>query len=605
MTRRGLMRTVGVSAGAAATIGGASQLDAAPVGEADALLPVAPIVIGVGATAGVHLIEEWAAGTDGSVDTSDVLEDQIYNVGTSVADGRESFEAEMQANFIDSPEGTSPYANVAWQEIRAAVVEAVVNGESEATAETNATEALDEQTTYSIYNILQRWNTGLEAMIEAAVIDIEESVGSITLNGVPGFGSQSTFDSGWSGMSVASVTSGGYAAAENTSFSLPTPFDQVDEIEEEPVIYGLATPDDSRAIAPGLQGFGDSYGSMRPEISVTHSSLSDAMVLDTMLYHNVIGRIDTEYQSISSNLSTAVTNIYNAVEEGAIDPADVLSSRDIMDEFSSSSAQERMAAEMVAIGANVPESAGYQAKVSHPDLSSDSLWGQLYIRYADGATDPAEPAPGVTIPSADYDMAYLGFHSENAGEYRSRVLSGGSDLQILDVDGLPDQSSVSIGDDLLADSNADVVIYEGSDPPEPIEFPQDHSDWTIVVDGGVNTSSHSPTEVEVDGEKYVLEATGLNAGESVEAVRLVPPTNYSQPVEYVADPTNPDDGNTAEQLQALRDTVDSLEGELGGGGGGFTIPGLGDIGSGGIIVGALTLVAVVIGAGKVAGDEKN
>jgi len=576
------MKTAGVTAGVAATYGGATQLDALdPVGEADALVITGTTVAAATAGAGVALIvaDQFDAGTDGNVDTQDVLEDQIHSIGTSVAAGRESWVDEMTTQFIDSQQGQSPYADAAWQEIRAATVKGVVNGKSESEVEQLATDALQKQTTRSVVNTVERYNTGMDALQEALVIDYENNVGSLQDTGDDIGPLTDSPPSGWSTVSTSEVQSGGHALVETDALDLPTPATDLDGRDEPLTLlahvltitnqYPANIMHDSSAIGWYTGGETTDY----EQLQVTHSSLSTETVFDHKTYYDVLKRIYDEYQSISSDLSTYVTNVYEQVEEGALDPSDVLSSQDIVDQFASSDAQTRLAAEMTAIGAGVPDNAGYEAKVSHPDIQSDSLWGNLYIRFSG---DPQPVTPGKTIASADYSVAYFGFYSENAGEYRSRVLSGSSDLQILDVAGLPDEQDATSGAADVADSSANVVIYEGDDPPEPIEFPQDHSNWQIVVEGASNTSTHAPTDVVVEGSTYTLEATGLNAGEAIESVRLVPPAEYSQPVEYVADPTNPDDGETVKRLEALRDTVDSLEKELdNGGSGGFGLPSLG------------------------------
>jgi hypothetical protein len=105
-----------------------------------------------------------------------------------------------------------------------------------------------------------------------------------------------------------------------------------------------------------------------------------------------------------------------------------------------------------------------------------------------------------------------------------------------------------------------------------------------------------PTEIVKDGTTYTIEATGLNAGEAVESVYLVPPVEYSNPVKTVDDPTAPDD--TAATLQELRDTVDTLEQELDGGGGGFALPGFPDLGIGGMVGGVAAIGGAIYLAGQ-------
>jgi hypothetical protein len=204
--------------------------------------------------------------------------------------------------------------------------------------------------------------------------------------------------------------------------------------------------------------------------------------------------------------------------------------------------------------------------------------------------------PGVTITSSQYDVAYAGWVDSN-GEFQTRVLSGSSDLQILDVTGVEGEDSVDESDrGTTANDSSDVVVYEGDSPPDPIAYPQDHSDWTILIKGASNQSTHSPTDVTVDGTTYTVPSTSLNAGEAVESVHLIPPVEYEQPVEHVADPSNPDDGDTAAQIQSLRETIDELE-DSGGGGGGI-LPGFPDLGIGGMVGGVAAIGGAIYLAGQ-------
>jgi hypothetical protein len=252
-----------------------------------------------------------------------------------------------------------------------------------------------------------------------------------------------------------------------------------------------------------------------------------------------------------------VQSVSDSYQQGDIDLSDVLSTGDIFDQFSSSPEQQRLASNLLSVGLPVPENTGVEALISHPDLQSDEVWGHLYPRFS--VEDPAPIQPGTTLPSSDYSMAYFGSYNSD-GELNTQILSGDSDLQVLDVTGLDDTSDVSVESrDGSAGENSGVVIYRGEDPPAPIQYPADHSDWTIVITGATNQSTHSPSEVTKDGNEYSIPSTDLAAGEGVEEVRLVPPSNYTDPVEPVTNATDTDAEELTSALESVKETIDEIE----------------------------------------------
>jgi len=578
ITRRGLIKTAGVTAGAAATYGGATQLDALdPVGEVDAIGFLA-YNLAVGYVAGNVLGSP--ENDEPEIDTEDVLEDQLYNVGTSVADGRETFEDEIQSQFIDRSNDRTPYANAAWQAVRAAAAKVVVNGGSSGEAETAAAEALDKQTSRAIVNMVERWNTGVESMIEGFVTQVEEglSVYDVTNKDLVQANESAGRNGDWSGVGYSAPTGGGYTVFEAPVPNLPVMPSNLEGRSESLSIYAVASSGGSdMVVAPRMDTFGGSdYDPIGNEvIQVGHSSLSTQPVLDAGLYSDAISSIESSYSTISSDLSTYVTSLTNALTEGAIDPSDILSSEDIVNEFGQSSDQARLAAEIMAVGGNVPGEVGYQAKISHPELASDELWAWIYPQFASGVSDVSVSA-GTTISSSDYDIAYIGYNSQANDKFITRVLSGDSDLEILDVAGVEneDQAGVSESADGSAGTDGAVTVWSGSDPPEPLTDPTSYQGWKIVVTGANSTSRHPVSDISKDGDSYKLQSTSLTDGETVESVEIVPGTNYTQPVDHVSDAT--DIGDVEAQLQAQRETIDQLKEELdSGGSGGFGLPSFG------------------------------
>lgn len=591
VSRRSLLKA-GAGAGAAGVAatggGGIVPEHMQPVGDADALGFTAGVVAGSLAAAGGVAIYDWAVGGNTKVDTDDVLEDQIYNVATSVADGRSEFIDEMQTLFIDKATAETPYANAAWGEIRAAATESIVNGGTASDAQAAALEALNKQTTTSIINMVERWNTFVEASMESLVLDREEGVGvwnspksNFTLKHHGGTGD-------WDGVPAGEINGNGvFIVFESTNVSTPVSPERIEGRDEPLTVYGIGCHDsntsDNQVIAPNLQQWSNFSVNRAAKIDATHADLGTTTITDSLLYHDVMGEISTAYNNITSDLQTYCENLYAGITQGAIDPSDILGPRDMVDQFANSDQMSRAAVELIAVGADAPNDLGFQAKISHADLQAESLWGWLYPQFSG---DPVDITPGTTLAATDYDIAYFGYESEVDGATENIVLTGDSPLEVLEmqnVDGQQTLDKESTGQ--TAGTNGRVTVWNGEDPPEPIANPGDHSGWQILVHGPNDTQSQHPIgDLQVDGTEHYLASTSLAEGDTIEAVEVVPNVSYSQTVTHVADPTTVGGQETVDALNEYRSTVEELKEELGDdGGAGIAIPGLGSIpGVGGI-----------------------
>lgn len=569
LTRRDLLKASTAVAGTAAV--GSGQLPEAvdPIGESEAIATAVIVGVSVGAVAGAKAAE-WVVEGDTDVDTSDVLEDQIYEAAAAVGEGRSAFVTEM-SEYTASTTGKSPFATAAWQEIRAEVVRAFVNGEPESTAQSNALEAVQLQASRSIINLAERWNTGVTGLLPSRVVSEEEGLALFTFtdNFTDSFSDPTEASSAWSSVEGGQTEAGDHVAMQ-TDLQLPASPD-----EETHVAFGFAAQTDSSnpTVETGVESSWRGGGlTAASGVRVSHSLQPTITAISGQPYQEASSRIRTEYDNITSNIGDYVSAVYQQMEEGVISPSDILGATDIIDQFAGTGPQQRLAAEMLAIGAEIPGDKAFEAKVSHPDLAADSLWGNLFLRTPDSVSIDSLN-PGQTIPSTDYHVAYLGFFSAQTGEFTTRILSGSSDLEVIDVRNLQGQEDVN--DEASADAaddTSDVVVWDSSatdeEVPDPINFPADHSDWKVVVHGASGGRSiHSPTDLVKSDGTHTLESTDLNAGEAIERIQLVPPAEFSKPVEPVADPTNP--GDTAARVEALREQVDQIESEFNGGGGGI------------------------------------
>lgn len=606
--RRTFIKTVGVGGTVAAAGPAADQLGiGGPVGEADALGFTTGLVVGAAVIGGLALIPS-KAGTDGEVSAEDVLEDRLYNIGTSVADGRDEFEAEMKSEFIDRPTNNTPYATSAWQALRAEAAKVAANGGSKAEAENKALEAIDRQTTRSVVNIIERWNTGVEALTEAITMDFEENVGVFELGTTDHnlVAPSDTLKNNWSPVDSSNVSGGGYAIWEESAFDLPMPADQLEGREEPLKIYAPGKTNaggTKRPFCPQNTYFTNFYPSIGGPLNATHSDLSTQSVLDASLYSDILGEISSAYQSITNDLTTYVSNVHDAINQGAIDPSDVFTPEDLMDEFAGSSQQARLAAELMAIGSDVPTDAGMRVQVGHPDLQADKLWGWLYPQFTG---DPVQPTPGEQIAAADYRIAYLGYYSAVTDEFLTTTLSGDSPITVYDVDGLDGQ--VQAPESSRADTvgtNGEITVWQGGDAPEQLVDPGSYSDWRIVVQTENGSTVTRPiTDVTTDGSTpsadstFKLASSTLTEGSTVESIDIQPSTGYTNPVTTVSDATQVNSTEIKNQLEEQRQTIEDLKEALddSSGGGGFSLPGFLD--TGGIIGGALVLGGLVLGVPK-------
>lgn len=604
-SRRGFLRRGAASAGAVGAIAaGGSQVAPhfSPVGRAQAIAPAAVgAYLAVGAASG-YAVSQWQNPdtTDGPA-PGETLESWIYDVARATADGRESFVDEMEHEFLepDDPEQT-PFGRSAWSKVRAAVAREAVQGGSEADAESAAMEAVERQTTIAVMNLVERWNTGMNALIEAMVTDQEEDVGVFETSGDATITSHESVDHSEPIEASEISDSGNYLLFE-TELEVPTSPSNIDEMDrDDATAIGFAVTNGSPHLAMPVVAWAvsdDLYGNT---IKATHSDYGTSVVLDTTLMNDVSGTIKDAYESITEDLSEYVSSVFSAVHEGAIDAEDILSPQDVADHFADSSEQERFGGELLAIGAQVPDSGGYQALVSHDDLASEEIWAMIYPQFTD---EPIDVSPGTTIDADEYEMAYIGYESAADGSWQTDILSGEYDLEIHDVDGVSGQEAMDYGGD-SAGEGGELLVHAGDDVPEPIEDrnEDEYADWIVTVSGETSDYQADLSDVEADGDEYVLPETDLEEGEEIEYIEILPTVGYSRTADYVADPTEVDDAETVQRLEDMSEHVEELEEALEGSGGGGGIGdwiGDGPGGMGSAAIGAIAVLLAIVGIGNI------
>jgi len=625
MNRRQMIKTVGAGAGVVA-LGSGVAPPLSSTATVQATGPCVEAVTGIGWWSGLrsypNSVAECLDNETGDVDEDEELSEQIWLAADSVSDGREDFETEINAQYASAQ--SSPYANKAWSEIRVRVAQARLEGKSESEATDEASQALDIQTARSVINTVEKWNSGIAALDEQIGYTIDEGLNG-TLYWDTNYDTiltrRSPSDDWVTGVSGTGDGSGNYFF-HKTDVTLPTSLDNLDDREEELKMI-LPQWDNTEQTVDGVVGVGD--GTMQffddnldPEqyaLIASDNDLGTITVIDPQLYYDVLNAIDTAYSNIKNDLSDYVSTLYDSFEEGTLDPATIISPQDLYDQFATAPEQQRMTAELLAVGAAHPGgNVGYRAKVSHSDLQDPPQWGVLYPLWAEGTTEKTIES-GLTIPASEYKMAYLGFEAADTGEWTVRLLDSGSgDLEILETEDT-DDDIISDREDQTAGTNGKVTVWDTApveegghgESPDPLKYPNDHGDWFIEIRGAQNLSTHAMTEPNIEQgdngqDVYVLDSTGLNEGELIESVALKGKATYTQTSRYVSDPTTIDSEELEKQLQIYQDLKEAIEQlESGIGGGGFFDGGLPSLPGLGFIESVIVVILAIFGLNAASG----
>ena len=616
LDRRTLLKS-GAAAGAGAVgLSGNIPEPIAPVENSEAAsiatLAVAggtgPLGVAAGA-AGVKLYE-WAtsSGDASSSDSDSLMAENIYFHMVDIANTASSVSGALRPYQQASDAQQTPFANAAWQKARAVVAEKYENGASAADAEQAAKQAVDEQAVVSWLNLHKMSTALFESITSDLTLQLDNGLSVLrpkNTNFTMDFGGQDASSWGAEWKNFSTTESGNTAVLEYTGVDwvggLPGDITQMDRVEvsdpsSEIRVLAVGRRDNDQDILCSING-----GSFLTEpdpipngnafsnpIVAEHPTQSDSVrVWRGYAVRDAIKMIFDAHSQIQADLPTYIDNLYSALDDGVINPTDVIGPNEVAQEFADSDAQSRMTAEMLAIGAPVSEDVGFEALISHPDIpGSEARWAKVFPRYSG---TPQSISPGTTIASADYSMAYAGYWDGN-GEWNETILSGDSDLVVEDVTGVDGEEEVDASEKTATGTDGTVVIASGDSAPDPIASPADHSGWTVVVDGAANKSTHPVSDVTQDGDDYVL-STSLSDGEAVDSISIVPPVDYVKPHEATADPTTLDRSTIQAQVEAQRAVKDALdESENSGGffgGGGFMSAGRGMIG--GVIVAVLAL----------------
>jgi len=612
LTRRQMLQTTAAAGGAAALGTGAVDTPLTATQDAEAGVFTAGVLLGAGAAVGLGVVggmalERWKS-EDVDIDEDDLSDDrmtQTYEVATLINDGFDDYRTISANEFGDNDSGTSnTFNDAAWSEVRTTAVRGIQENWSPAKAKRRAGQKVDKQATRFFLNHIQLWNRRVEAFYPYMADDIKDSNKDTIYVRDDDYNETSlrndNFDPStvdkWEGVSVDDTLVG----MKTTAFDLPwdpTKFDKWDQ--EDVAVYipwNLQPP-----LPNKFQETGVGYPGLQGQIFVTHDDYDKIYPFKyDQGFGKYLNEMASDYDQIKSDINTYIDTVYDAVSQGAVSEIQTLSPRDLIQEFAGASKMERETAELAAAGLYSPkEAGGVVAKVSHRDLSADSLWGRLFIRFKDGYETTIEP--GTEIRDNSYQMAYLIYQDRTSNEPETALLDGNVNLEILDVSGEGIDQGENV-DNNTEDDGTVPIWNPDQDGETPAWIKKPPAGETIVVETEKGTYHFDPKRIKQrDDGTYVIPDTQIPPGERIKKIRAVGKLSYVQPIENVPDPTTVDQARLTDRYGNISYFRDKVREETRGGG-----PGVGGdwineiIGFfGGIKNAVIAAVVAVVGASVV------
>lgn len=605
MNRRQLIKTVGAAGVLAAVGSGAvgngphslTRPAAAAGGECLVSLTGGAFYTGL---SGVADCLPWTSSDE--VDSSDNTETFVYQIANTIdgdRTGPDGPRTELQRDYIDQSQGQSAYAEAAGSEVVSTAAIKTFEGESDS-AESAAQTALNKQTTRALLRIVETWNNAVLRLAEsgALVEDFEEDVHILKdssydnhLKPVP------ISDDSFTGVEGTSPEgSDGYMLYRKSvpDSQLPYPPQELEGRDKPMEMVGYCTTISDDGIVFPLGGQTQAWGisiSITDSITIEDdfniyadpSGYEKVIPLDGRLLSDVVEDIKAEYDSIQSDLSSVVSSTVQGLEQGTIDPSAVLTGDDLLSQYDPNNKRSALHREAIAMGMDMPGDPRFQAKVSHPDLEADSLWGDLVLRLADGV-DVSVTGP-TTIPSTDYNHALIGYTGAATGEYQYQSLSGSSDLEILEIE-TQDQVVAEVQKTVGSGGTVVLAPAESDSTPEPLSNSDPEFDkWGVnlyAADGSSWAGTVGDAYVE-DGD-WKIDST-LTEGLTVERITYTPNSTFENTSLWTPGSASYDVETAETTIDLRRKINDEIEEAFSGlniGGGGFfdglpSFPGLGVI----------------------------
>jgi len=393
MDRRAFMRRGAAGSLAVAGVSyGSLRLDHGPVGNAQAN----PLLAGLAGAAAVGAVGGWLLrdydpiGLNPPADglSPEALHEQIYDTARARQSNNES-------TFFDNANIINGLENTLWEDGKQASVEAIADGESEEDAAQIGRDAIDQYISVVIENLLNSWNEsvneayGIIDLLEESDLDSLDSYHSDNISG-PGVEDEDFDDSDvWFN---ANSSTSEYGFSDNTSSTYELPDGRTMDVQN--IIR--ETNDHNNPTDPGYSCARfyppDSPGSEDDSITYLHE-YRWSLVLDEML------DIKT---SVSDGVTLYVENVYEKVEDGELEPEDLLTSRDIAAMLPEDEENPNALADLSAL--NIPVDPDREALIELDD-DGETIQASGFLGFTGdgelevGTIDPDEKDGGIYFTS--------------------------------------------------------------------------------------------------------------------------------------------------------------------------------------------------------------
>ncbi|SEK70491.1 twin-arginine translocation signal domain-containing protein [Haloferax larsenii] len=614
LSRRGFLRAAAVGTGAAAvgTGGIATQTQRAQaIGPAILLAYPAATTIATLATATV--VGQHFLGGGESVDPQEVNDTAVaqstWEISTSVSEGRSTFIEELRHEYGIGEEVdalSTSHGAAMWSALETSVARSRVDGDTKTAAVDDARDALNQYAGNSVWNNIDRWNKFWTAMGPA----VGKSI---------------------SGEGVVTPANGAFTALEDSSQTAidPAAVEPLVEIDGKTYVWAdsLDGPNvdlpnwlDLTAVAGENSDVNadDLYvtrvvvdGSVvdildpttSTVINATHPDYGTQTLADAGLYATLVDITRTLRNDLSAGLTDTVDAIYEQFDIGERSPSDIISAQGMLQEFDGGDqlTEQEAVAGLVARGYALPSDLQNPVTVNHPDLEGETS-GWLFV----DSPKTLKLTGGTTVPSSDYEMAYIVYDSAVDGATKTAMLSGTSDLQIVEYAG-EKRTQLDFREEDTATYERYIYILEDHDKLSPdaaatLQVSDSEGSATyaasLLESPGTDAPSGTVYQLPIDSGDGGLDGTSGTPIESVELVEGL--TIEDRSTSFVSDPTSPTKSNErVDQMLAeweeIREQLDGLDGAGGGGGSSDDGLGLGSIAA--LVAGGGILAYILNGGG--------
>jgi hypothetical protein len=168
-------------------------------------------------------------------------------------------------------------------------------------------------------------------------------------------------------------------------------------------------------------------------------------------------------------------------------------------------------------------------------------------------------------------------------------------IEVLEVIGAEERDFSYTDEEITVGSGGDVVVYEGTDPPEELANPSEYEGFQVDIETADSTATVDLSEITESGSQYIA-STSLSEGTTVESITFRAPVNYEDIGGY-------DEGDTTVDLERLKEQQETIENQQeqleklqnqGTGGGGGFLPDV-SVDSNSTIIAVVAVILVAFG----------